>query len=132
MEEQMKRKNENDILYSKTVKAGKRVYYVDVKKDRNGEFYLSITESKRIYSGEDDGHPVFEKHKIFLYREDIDKFAEAFTAAADYASKEASRGGLANEYFSDGQIPAESTTDDSPEDDFERKPASDFRLDFDF
>lgn len=104
MEEQMKRKNENDILYSKTVKAGKRVYYVDVKKDRYGEFYLSITESKRIFSGEDDGHPVFEKHKIFLYREDIDKFAEAFTAAADYASKEASRSGLANEYFSDGRF----------------------------
>ena len=132
MEEQMKRKNENDILYSKTVKAGKRVYYVDVKKDRYGEFYLSITESKRIFSGEDDGHPVFEKHKIFLYREDIDKFASAFTAAAAYASKEASRSGLANEYFSDGQIPADTAPGDSPEDDFERKPASDFRLDFDF
>lgn len=78
-------KNDNAILFSKVVKAGKRIYYVDVKRDRREELYLSITESKRIKDGTEETRPVFEKHKIFLYREDLEKFAEAFSEAVDYA-----------------------------------------------
>ncbi|HRF85667.1 MAG TPA: DUF3276 family protein [Alloprevotella sp.] len=77
-------KNDNTILFSKVVKAGKRIYYVDVKRDRREELYLSITESKRIKDGTDETRPVFEKHKIFLYREDLEKFTEAFSEAVDY------------------------------------------------
>ena len=51
---------DNEILFSKTVKAGKRVYYIDVKRDRKGEFYISMTESKRVKDSENSLHPTFE------------------------------------------------------------------------
>jgi hypothetical protein len=74
----------NDMVLSKTINAGKRIYYLDVKKNRKGELFLVITESKKIMD-EIDNHPVhFEKHKIFLYKEDFDKFADAFTEALTY------------------------------------------------
>lgn len=79
---------DNEILFSKTVKAGKRVYYIDVKRDRKGEFYISLTESKRLKESEDNPHPTFEKHKIFLYREDLEKFLSAFNAAAAYTQEQ--------------------------------------------
>ena len=75
---------DSDILFSRSIKAGKRVYYVDVKCDRHGENYLSITESKRIKDGTEEERPVFEKHKIFLYREDMDRFVQAFQEAVGY------------------------------------------------
>lgn len=89
MEEQAKAKMDNEILFSKSVKAGKRVYYIDVKQDRHGELYLSLTESKRLRDSGDGERPVFEKHKIFLYREDLERFMEAFQAAASFAEKKA-------------------------------------------
>lgn len=76
------------ILFSRTVKAGKRVYYVDVKQDRRGEFYLSFTESKRVQDGTELSAPVFEKHKIFLYREDMMKFGEAFREAVAFVESQ--------------------------------------------
>ena len=81
----MNGKLENDILFSKSVKAGKRIYYIDMKRDRHDELYLSLTESKRVKEGTEELRPVFEKHKIFLYREDLEKFLEAFTDAAQFA-----------------------------------------------
>lgn len=72
------------ILFSRTVKAGRRVYYIDVKQDRRGEYYLSFTESKRVQDGTEIVPPVLEKHKIFLYQEDFEKFQEAFNAALGY------------------------------------------------
>ena len=80
---------DSEILYSKTVKAGKRIYYIDVKCDRKGEYYLSVTESKRLKDQADSNHFVFEKHKIFLYREDLDKFQLAFNDAVDFATRKA-------------------------------------------
>ncbi|MBU3812979.1 MAG: PUR family DNA/RNA-binding protein [Candidatus Bacteroides intestinipullorum] len=66
---------DKDIVYSQAVKAGKRIYYLDVKKNRKDELFLAITESKKIVMGEgDDPQVSFEKHKIFLYQEDFDKF----------------------------------------------------------
>ncbi len=81
-------KKESDILFTRTVKAGKRVYYIDVKQDRNSEYYISLTESKRIREGSDEAPPQFEKHKIFVYREDIGKIREAFEAASAYVAQE--------------------------------------------
>lgn len=77
-------RGENDILFSRVVKAGKRVYYIDVKRDRHDEYYLSMTESKRLKDTVEGERPVFEKHKIFLYREDILKFLTALTDAAQF------------------------------------------------
>lgn len=73
-----------DLLFSQCVKAGKRLYYVDVRRDRHDELYLSITESKRLKDQGDALHPVFEKHKIFVYREDAEKFTHALSHALDY------------------------------------------------
>lgn len=76
---------DNEILFSKTVKAGKRIYYIDVKRDRKGEFYQSMTESKRLKDVNNNAlHPTFEKHKIFLYREDLEKFMDALYDAAEF------------------------------------------------
>ena len=65
---------ELDEVYSKAVKAGKRTYFFDVKVTRNNDYYVTITESKRKFDNE--GNSNYEKHKIFLYKEDFEKFAE--------------------------------------------------------
>ena len=70
---------DRDEVYSKAVKAGKRTYFCDVKVTRNNDYYLTITESKRKF--DKDGNSNYEKHKIFLYKEDFDKFAEGLEDA---------------------------------------------------
>ena len=78
-------KREQDIIFSRSVKAGKRIYYLDVKKNQKDEIYLSITESKKIVQGEGDDVKIsFEKHKLFLYREDLEKFSAAFGEVLEY------------------------------------------------
>ena len=76
-------KNEPEIVYSRAVKAGKRIYYLDVKKARNEDLYLCITESKRKQTGEAEP-PQFEKHKVFLYKEDFAHFTEGFNDVITY------------------------------------------------
>lgn len=79
--------NDRELLFSRTIKAGKRVYYLDVKRDRRDEYYIAMTESRRVQDGTETERPVFEKHKIFLYREDILNFLAAFTEAAKYVGE---------------------------------------------
>jgi len=74
--------DDRDEIYSKPVRAGKRTYFFDVKATRNNDYYLTITESKKKF--EKDGSQSFEKHKIFLYKEDFDKFAEGLDDAVAY------------------------------------------------
>lgn len=69
-------------IYSKAVRAGKRTYFFDVKSTRRDDFYLTITESKKRF--EQDGNFHFEKHKIFLYREDFEKFVEGLQEVITY------------------------------------------------
>jgi hypothetical protein len=74
-EQEFKGRNE---VYSKSVRAGKRrTYFFDVKTTKANDYYLVITESKKKFN--DDGSSSYEKHKIFLYKEDFDKFAEGLT-----------------------------------------------------
>ncbi|MBR4841883.1 MAG: DUF3276 family protein [Bacteroidaceae bacterium] len=88
MDDFKKRNNEEmekDVLFSHAVKAGKRIYYMDVRKTRKDELYLSVTESKKITTGEGEGAQVsFEKHKIFLYREDFSNFIDGLTKAIKF------------------------------------------------
>lgn len=70
-----------DIL-SKVIRAGKRTYFFDVRSTRNNEYYLVITESKRKI--ENDGNSFYEKHKIFLYKEDIENFTGVLREMADF------------------------------------------------
>ena len=77
--------NEKEIVYSQAVKAGKRIYYLDVKRNKRNELFLSITESKKLVSGEGtDATFTFEKHKIFLYQEDFSKFISGLSKAISY------------------------------------------------
>lgn len=66
--------SDREEIYSNAVKAGKRTYFFDVKATRNGDYYLTITESKKKF--DKDGNPSYEKHKIFLYKEDFEKFVD--------------------------------------------------------
>ncbi|MBO7167504.1 MAG: DUF3276 family protein [Bacteroidaceae bacterium] len=78
-----------DILFSRTIKAGQRIYYIDVKQNRRGEMYLCITESKKMQSGSQDMPTVnYEKHKIFLFREDFSKFDDALRDAFSFVTNE--------------------------------------------
>ncbi len=82
-------KKDNEIIYSKAIKAGKRIYYLDVKKSRNEDLFLAITESKKRIVGSDDNTQVtYEKHKIFLYKEDFDKFIEGLEDVVGFIKRE--------------------------------------------
>jgi hypothetical protein len=74
--------SEHREIYSKAVRAGKRTYFFDVKATKRNDYFLTITESKKRF--QKDGRFFFEKHKIFLYKEDFDKFADGFTEVIDY------------------------------------------------
>lgn len=79
---------ENDILYSKTIKAGQRIYYLDVKKNKRGDLYLSITESKKTVSASQDfTQASFEKHKIFIFQEDFEKFKDNMKDVMDFITQ---------------------------------------------
>lgn len=82
-------KKDNEIIYSKAIKAGKRIYYLDVKKSRNEDLFLAITESKKKVTGtEEDAQVTYEKHKIFLYKEDFDKFIEGLEDVVAFIKSE--------------------------------------------
>ncbi|MFA9371858.1 MAG: DUF3276 family protein [Labilibaculum antarcticum] len=75
-------KHNRDEIYSEAVRAGKRTYFFDVKATKKNDYYLTITESKKRYDKE--GNFSFEKHKIFLYKEDFDKFSGGLLGAIEF------------------------------------------------
>ena len=77
--------NERQEIYSERVRAGKRTYFFDVKATRANDYYLTITESKRRYK--DDGY-FYEKHKIFLYKEDFNKFVKGLNDTVNHVKTE--------------------------------------------
>ena len=95
---------DKEIVFSKAIKAGKRIYYLDVKKNRKEEMFLAITESKKIVSGDgDDAQVSFEKHKIFLYKEDFEKFMDGLHQAIQYIESDGNE---------DLPLPEESNTEE--------------------
>lgn len=75
--------SDKEIIYSRAIKAGKRIYYLDVKKNLKDDLFLAITESKKVQS-KDGNQATFEKHKIFLYKEDFEKFVEGLSDVIGY------------------------------------------------
>ena len=113
---------DKEIVFSKAIKAGKRIYYLDVKKNRKDEMFLAITESKKIVSGEgDDSQVSFEKHKIFLYKEDFIKFTEGLQQAIKFIAEEQ---GLPEPRQEEKEIPAEEASESLSE--------SEIKIDIDF
>jgi len=76
-----------DDVFSKPVRAGKRTYFFDVKATKNNDYYLTITESKRRLDR--DGRFVYDKHKIFLYKEDFEKFSQGLEDIIKYIRENA-------------------------------------------
>lgn len=72
---------EREEIFSKAVRAGKRTYFFDVKSTKGNDYYLTITESKKKFN---EGSHFYEKHKLFLYKEDFEKFMEGLTEAVDH------------------------------------------------
>ncbi len=90
MEENEKKTDEENggrqEIFSQTVRAGKRTYFFDVKATRNNDYYLTITESKKRFNKE--GKQYFEKHKVFLYKEDFEKFTNGLTEVVSFITNE--------------------------------------------
>ncbi|MDI9339064.1 MAG: DUF3276 family protein [Sediminibacterium sp.] len=80
-------KTERGDLFSKPVRAGKRTYFFDVKSTKGNDYYLTITESKKRFG--QDGKFFYEKHKIFLYKEDFEKFVEGLNEAVTHIKENA-------------------------------------------
>lgn len=98
-------------IHSKVIRAGKRTYFFDVKSTRNDEYYLTITESKRKYV--DNGKFQYEKHKIFLYKEDFEKFVDSLEEVVEYIRKN-----QPEDLTSDKERGEKVTVDDEPADDY--------------
>ena len=95
LEENMEDRNNNQgksdnqgksEIFSKAVRAGKRTYFFDVKSTKDGNFYLTVTESKRRLRHDGNGF-FYEKHKVFLYKEDFIKFSDGLSEVVDYIRK---------------------------------------------
>ena len=106
-------KKDNEIIYSKSIKAGKRIYYLDVKKSRNDDLFLAITESKKkVNSLEQDAPVTYEKHKIFLYKEDFTKFMEGLDDVIGFIKREQGEVVQRNEVAD--ELPAKVPTTEEP------------------
>ena len=82
-EKENKDERQRDEVYSKAVRAGKRTYFFDVKSTRSDDYYLTITESKKQFI-DDEGKFHYEKHKLFLYKEDFDKFSDGLNEVIEF------------------------------------------------
>jgi len=78
---------QRDEIYSKTIKAGRRTYFFDVRETKAGDYYLTMTESKR-FNDLETGNSYYKKHKIFLYKEDFNEFKNILGEMTEYIIKE--------------------------------------------
>lgn len=79
---EIEKNEDHEKIFSKVIRAGKRTYFFDVRATKKNDYFLTLTESKKRFDV--DGHSYFEKHKIFLYKEDFDKFSEGLHEVIDY------------------------------------------------
>lgn len=79
-------RNDREEIYSKVLRAGRRTYFFDVRSTRAGDYYLTLTESKKFTH--DDGSFHYQKHKIYLYKEDFEAFSEHLKEMTDFVYNE--------------------------------------------
>ena len=96
----MEDKREQPIVFTKTLKAGKRTYFFDVKETIGGEYYLSLTESKRFFD-KMEGNFYYKKRSLFLYKENMKEFLNNLNEIVDYID---SNQGLDNSFNADDNI----------------------------
>ena len=120
--EEKDNKNRDDI-FSKSVRAGRRTYFFDVRSTRADDYYMTITESKR--HTKEDGSVFYQKHKIYLYKEDFESFLESFKEVKDFIIKEKGTEIITLDNDQSDSKSDDSKSDDSKSDDSEEKADSD-------
>ena len=100
-------------IFSKRVRAGRRTYFFDVRSTKAGDYYMTLTESKRDFN--EDGSPFYKKHKIYLYKEDFANFKEAFVEVSDFIIKEKGKEIISDKKFDKPkkEIPSEKKEESS-------------------
>ncbi|PCE64292.1 PUR family DNA/RNA-binding protein [Sediminicola luteus] len=110
---------DQEEIYSKVLRAGRRTYFFDVRSTKAGDYYLTITESKKFTH--DDGTFHYKKHKIYLYKEDFASFKEIMNEMMDYIIDEKGLEVISERHqkdFKKEEVAASSTNTDSPSDNF--------------
>ena len=105
-------------IFSKSIRSGRRTYFFDVRSTRAGDYYLTVTESKRDFN--EDGTPFYKKHKIYLYKEDFTNFKDALNEVSNYIIKEKGEKIISNTERKTGEISKEEKTET------QEKPSTDF------
>ena len=106
-------------IFSKSVRSGRRTYFFDVRQTRAGDYYLTITESKRDFN--DEGTPFYKKHKLYLYKEDFTNFKDALNEVSDYIIKE-----KGEEIISNTKRKTEEISGEKEDPETQEKPSTDF------
>ena len=116
---QMTENKDIEEIFSKSVRSGRRTYFFDVRSTRAGDYYLTITESKRDFN--EDGTPFYKKHKLYLYKEDFANFKDALNEVSDYIIKE-----KGEEIISNTERKTEKITEKKEAPEMQEKPSTDF------
>ena len=122
----MAEKREIEEIYSKSVRAGRRTYFFDVRSTRAGDYYMTLTESKRDFN--EDGTPFYKKHKIYLYKEDFTNFKEALKDVSEFIIKEKGEEIISDKKFVKKPIEKNPIKEvkESPAKEVKEKPSTDF------
>ena len=121
----MAEKREIEEIYSKSLRAGRRTYFFDVRSTRAGDYYMTLTESKRDFN--EDGTPFYKKHKIYLYKEDFTNFKEALKDVSEFIIKEKGEEIISDKKFvKPTEKSPEEEAQESPEEEVKEKPSTDF------
>ena len=115
----MNEKKEIEDIFSKSVRSGRRTYFFDVRSTRAGDYYLTVTESKRDFN--EDGTPFYKKHKLYLYKEDFTNFKDALNQVSDYIIKE-----KGEKIISNTERKTEEISEKKEETETQKKPSTDF------
>ncbi|ELA8217928.1 PUR family DNA/RNA-binding protein [Elizabethkingia anophelis] len=107
-----KERQENEI-FTKVLKAGRRTYFFDVRETKAGDYYQTITESKKNFS--ENGEASFEKHKIYLYKEDFKSFSELFNESTNFILDEKGEEVISERHNKDYKTTTNSFTIDTDE-----------------
>ena len=116
---QMAENKDIEEIFSKSVRSGRRTYFFDVRSTRAGDYYLTVTESKRDFN--EDGTPFYKKHKLYLYKEDFTNFKDALNEVSNYIIKE-----KGEEIISNTERKTEKITEKKEAPKTQEKPSTDF------
>lgn len=121
---------EQEEIYSKVLRAGRRTYFFDVRATRAGDYYLTITESKKFTN--DDGSFHYKKHKIYLYKEDFASFRENVDEMIDYIINEKGEEVISERHQKDFKKENDFSNEDENVDEENKKKSAGSFTDIDF